>query len=52
VLVMSKRPGTLIDDIKVPFPRPRNVDLMSTAEFGDLTRHLRHALGGGEATHD
>jgi NitT/TauT family transport system ATP-binding protein len=52
VLVMSARPGTLIDDIKVPFPRPRNVDLMSSAEFGDLTRHLRHALGGGEATHD
>lgn len=52
VLVMSKRPGTLIDDIKISFPRPRNVDLMSTAEFGDITRHLRHALGGGEATHD
>lgn len=52
VLMMSKRPGTLIEDIKVPFPRPRNVDLMSTAEFGNLTRHLRHTLGSGETTHD
>jgi len=52
VLVLSARPGTLVDEIKVPFPRPRNIDLMSTAEFGDLTRRLRGALGGGEATHD
>jgi NitT/TauT family transport system ATP-binding protein len=52
VLVMSARPGALIDDVRVPFPRPRNVDLMSTAAFGDLTRRLRHGLGGSEAAHD
>jgi NitT/TauT family transport system ATP-binding protein len=52
VLVMSARPGSIIDDIRVPFPRPRSVDLMSTADFGDLTRYLRHALGGSVAAHD
>jgi NitT/TauT family transport system ATP-binding protein len=52
VLVMSARPGSLVDNIQVPFPRPRSADLMSTAEFGNLTRHLRHALGGSEGAHD
>jgi NitT/TauT family transport system ATP-binding protein len=52
VLVMSARPGSLVENVRVSFPRPRNADLMSTAEFGDLTRHLRHVLGGSEAGHD
>jgi NitT/TauT family transport system ATP-binding protein len=52
VLVMSARPGCIVEDLPVPFPRPRDLDLMSSAEFGALTRHLRHMLGSQEVMHD
>ncbi|MFO1415301.1 MAG: ABC transporter ATP-binding protein [Burkholderiales bacterium] len=52
VLVMSARPGRIVEDLAVPFPRPRDLDLMSTSEFGALTRHLRHMLGSQEVMHD
>jgi NitT/TauT family transport system ATP-binding protein len=52
VLVMSARPGRIVEEVAVPFQRPRDIDLMSTAEFGTLTRHLRHALGSQENAHD
>ena len=41
VLVMSKRPGRLKADIRVPFARPRAVfDLKGDAEFGRLGREI------------
>ena len=52
VLVMSARPGTIVDAVDVPFTRPRDIDLTSTAEFGALTKHLRHVLGSHEGAHD
>lgn len=37
VLVMTARPGTIADDIAVPFPRPRSLTtIRSHAEFGPL----------------
>lgn len=46
VLVMSPRPGRIIDDIAVTFPRPRAEEIVTTPEFSRLKRYclelLRH----------
>ena len=52
VLVMSARPGRIVEEIKIPFERPRSIDLMGDPEFGYLTRHLRSCLGGSSEGHD
>jgi NitT/TauT family transport system ATP-binding protein len=44
VLVMSARPGRIIADIKVPFERPRDPSVRSTAEFAKLEGELRELL--------
>jgi len=36
VLVMSARPGRIIDRIPIPLPRPRSYDMMATDVFGRL----------------
>jgi NitT/TauT family transport system ATP-binding protein len=41
VLVMSPRPGRILDDRRVELPRPRALDVMSTPGFGDAVRQLR-----------
>jgi NitT/TauT family transport system ATP-binding protein len=48
VLVMSARPGRIIEELRIDFPRPRSLDLMSSADFGSITRHLRSCLGSHE----
>ena len=46
VLVMSGRPGRLIADIPIAFPRPRLVhELKSDAKFGALWRRIWDLLG-------
>jgi NitT/TauT family transport system ATP-binding protein len=42
VLVMTARPGRLLDDVRVTVPRPRPLDVMNTPEFGAHVRHIRH----------
>jgi len=49
VLVMSPRPGQIIDDIEIRLPRPRDRDTMSLPEFGRLTKAIRDLFGGGQA---
>jgi NitT/TauT family transport system ATP-binding protein len=44
VLVMSQRPGRIIDDITVPFPYPRDHDLRYDAEFGEIAARVSHGL--------
>ena len=44
VLVMSARPGRLVETIPIRLPRPRTVELMSSAEFGEYTLKLRSLL--------
>jgi len=44
VLVMSQRPGRIIDDITVPFPYPRAHDLRYGAEFGEISARVSHGL--------
>ena len=41
VLVMSGRPGAIIDDIRIPFERPRRLALRETAEFTTIGRRIR-----------
>jgi NitT/TauT family transport system ATP-binding protein len=49
LLVMSPRPGRIIEDLRLDFPRPRNTELVTRPEFSRLKRHclelLRHADG-------
>ncbi|HVV20510.1 MAG TPA: ABC transporter ATP-binding protein [Pseudonocardiaceae bacterium] len=46
VVVMSSRPGRILDDIEVPFPRPRTRAVRSAAEFGALEDHIWRLLKG------
>ena len=41
VVVMSARPGTILDDIAVPFPRPRRLSLREDPAFVAITRRIR-----------
>ncbi|WP_434697970.1 ABC transporter ATP-binding protein [Pseudomonas sp. Z1-14] len=49
LLVMSPRPGRIIEDLRLDFPRPRTTDLVTRPEFSRLKRHclelLRHEDG-------
>ena len=44
VFVMSARPGRLIEKIAIDLPRPRTMEMMSTARFGDYTLKIRSLL--------
>ncbi|GAB2537341.1 ABC transporter ATP-binding protein [Brachybacterium huguangmaarense] len=44
VIVMSARPGRLREDIAVPFPRPRSVDIERSGEFGELRARIWELL--------
>jgi NitT/TauT family transport system ATP-binding protein len=50
VLVMSARPGRIIDRIAIDLPRPRTYEMMSEVEFGRLRdriwRHIRASHAG------
>ena len=41
VLVMTPRPGRIVDDLRIKLARPRSLDVMATPEFGEYTRHIR-----------
>ncbi|HYB70862.1 MAG TPA: ABC transporter ATP-binding protein [Candidatus Bathyarchaeia archaeon] len=41
VLVMTARPGRIVDDLRIKLPRTRALDLMTTPEFGEYTRRIR-----------
>jgi NitT/TauT family transport system ATP-binding protein len=40
VIVMSRRPGRIVEDLRVPFARPRPADIVTEIEFARLKRHL------------
>lgn len=44
VLVMTPRPGRILDDIAVPFDRPRARDLVADHRFSQLKRHCLELL--------
>jgi NitT/TauT family transport system ATP-binding protein len=39
VLVMSPRPGRILDDIRIDFARPRRRDLVADPDFAKLKHH-------------
>ena len=41
VLVMTRRPATIIEDMRVPFARSRDPAIGETKEFNELCSHLR-----------
>ena len=44
VLVMSRRPGRIIEDIRIPFARPRGLEIGETVEFNEICGHLRSKI--------
>jgi NitT/TauT family transport system ATP-binding protein len=52
VYVVSARPGTILEEVPIPFPRPRAQSLKESPEFHQLETHvlalLRRAGGGGQ----
>jgi NitT/TauT family transport system ATP-binding protein len=41
ICVMSARPGRIVDDSRVPFPRPRNIAMTFEPDFVALNQRLR-----------
>lgn len=46
VVVLSARPGRILERVTVPFPHPRDASLAGTAEFADIAARLWHTLSG------
>jgi NitT/TauT family transport system ATP-binding protein len=46
VLVMSPRPGRIVEDIAVPLPRPRTFDLEGRREFQECAQRIRRLIFG------
>jgi NitT/TauT family transport system ATP-binding protein len=44
IVVMSARPGRVIEDVVLPFARPRSHDLVTEPEFVRLKRHVMQLL--------
>ena len=49
VVVMSGRPGRVVDTVEVPFPMPRDPEVRYTPEFGKLVGQVSHALREGHS---
>ena len=43
---MSPRPGRVANIHKVPFPRPRSLEIMATKEVFDLTNAIKKEIVG------
>jgi NitT/TauT family transport system ATP-binding protein len=44
VLVMSKRPGRILDTIPIDLPRPRELDIIGSEAFGRLRNGIWHMI--------
>ena len=49
VLVMSARPGRIVDDFAVPFAYPRSPDLRFEPAFAELAGRVSHSLRGAHS---
>jgi NitT/TauT family transport system ATP-binding protein len=55
VVVMSPSPGRIVEIIDVDLPRPRDLDIRETPEFGAMVRHIRglfQSMGVMQAARD
>jgi len=48
VLVMSPRPGRILEEVPIHLPRPRDRSVLYNPRFAELARHLRAALHLGD----
>jgi NitT/TauT family transport system ATP-binding protein len=44
VLVMTRRPATIVEDLTIPFPRPREMSIGESREFNEICGHLRQQI--------
>jgi ABC-type nitrate/sulfonate/bicarbonate transport system ATPase subunit len=44
IFILSSRPGTIVEDLPVPFSRPRSQDVRQKPEFNELQQHVLAAL--------
>ena len=49
VLVMGGKPSTIVEDVRVPFARPRDFGLTEMTEFNSICAHLRKTITGAHA---
>jgi NitT/TauT family transport system ATP-binding protein len=47
VLVMTRRPATIVEDLTVPFARPRPMAIGESREFNEICGHLRERIEEG-----
>ncbi|MBK8082503.1 MAG: ABC transporter ATP-binding protein [Devosia sp.] len=48
VIVMSARPGRVANEYRVPFPRPRSLEIMATKEVFDLMNAIKLEIVGDQ----
>jgi len=44
VLVMTRRPATIVEDLAIPFARPRPMAIGESPEFNEICGHLRERI--------
>ncbi len=49
VVVMSPRPGRVLQQLEIELPRPRTIATMGSARFAELSNQLRQVFAGMEA---
>jgi len=49
VLVMSPRPGRIIETIAIDFPRPRDLDMIGSEAFGRIRNRIWHLIAEAQA---
>jgi NitT/TauT family transport system ATP-binding protein len=47
VLVMTRRPATIVEDLTIPFARPRQMAIGESREFNEICGHLRERIEEG-----
>jgi NitT/TauT family transport system ATP-binding protein len=52
IVVMSPRPGRIIDVIETNFPRDRTLDIRETPEFLKIAQRVREGLRAGHSYED
>ncbi len=50
IIVMSPRPGRVIQQLSIDLPRPRTIEMMSSSQFGEYTLQIRAMLALSSGT--